>query len=374
MKINLIFHGRFPSEKADSLFAILDAKSFVDQGVQVDIIVPRRLGRKSDVFGFYGLNDFCKIKYLPILDLYILPIPKFISYFVGIGSFAISCLIYAIFNSKKDEYFYSNEIVPLYPVSFIRKTFYEMHDYPESKKGIFARMITRMDKILIHNRWKTDRVITEFGINKNKIITLPNAVSVEEFDIQISRQQARQMLGLPLDKKIVVYTGHFYSWKGIDLLAQTASKMPQYDFYFIGGNPSAVSQYKAKYDSINMHFLGFRPHKEIPIWQKSADCLVIPNTAKEDISKYYTSPMKLFEYMASGVPIIASQIPSIEEIVSDNEVKFFEPDNVESLINAIDNILQDQDSAKKLAKNARVKVNDYTWRIRAQKIIKFINE
>ena len=84
--------------------------------------------------------------------------------------------------------------------------------------------------------------------------------------------------------------------------------------------------------------------------------------------------MKLFEYMASGVPIIASQIPSIEEIVSDNEVKFFEPDNVESLINAIDNILQDQDSAKKLAKNARVKVNDYTWRIRAQKIIKFINE
>ena len=152
MKINLIFHGRFPSEKADSLFAILDAKSFVDQGVQVDIIVPRRLGRESDVFGFYGLNDFCKIKYLPILDLYILPIPKFISYFVGIGSFAISCLIYLIFNSKKDEYFYSNEIVPLYPVSFIRKTFYEMHDYPESKKGIFARMITRMDKILIHNR------------------------------------------------------------------------------------------------------------------------------------------------------------------------------------------------------------------------------
>lgn len=374
MKINLIFHGRFPSEKADSLFAILDAKSFVDQGVQVDIIVPRRLGRRSDVFGFYGLNDFCKIKYLPILDLYILPIPKFISYFVGIGSFAISCLIYSIFNSKKDEYFYSNEIVPLYPVSFIRKTFYEMHDYPESKKGIFARMITRMDKILIHNRWKTDRVITEFGINKNKIITLPNAVSVEEFDIQISRQQARQMLGLPLDKKIVVYTGHFYSWKGVDLLAQTASKMPQYDFYFIGGNPHAVEQYRAKFNHINMHFLGFKPHREIPIWQKSADCLVLPNTAKEDISKYYTSPMKLFEYMASGVPIVASQIPSIEEIVSDFEVKFFEPDSEESLTNAIDNILQNKDSANNLAKNARVKVNDYTWRIRAKKIINFINE
>ncbi len=374
MKIKLIFNGRFPSEKADSLFAILDAKSFVEKGVDVEIIVPRRLGRKSDAFGFYSLADFCKIKYLPIIDLYFLPIPKFISYFVGIGSFAISCLLYAIFNSRNDEYFYSNEIIPLYPVSFIRKTFYEMHDYPESKKGLFAFMIKRMNKILIHNRWKTDRAVGEFGINKNKIITLPNAVSIQEFDLAVTREQARAKLDLPLDKKIVVYTGHFYSWKGVDILAQSASKMPQYDFYFIGGNPSAVGQYKAKYKYKNMHFLGFKPHKDIPIWQKSADCLVLPNTAKEDISKFYTSPMKLFEYMASGVPIVASKIPSIEEIVSSNEVKFFEPDDVESLTNAIDNILQNENSANVLAKNARVKVNNYTWQVRAKKIIEFINE
>jgi glycosyltransferase involved in cell wall biosynthesis len=53
------------------------------------------------------------------------------------------------------------------------------------------------------------------------------------------------------------------------------------------------------------------------MWQKAADALVLPNTAKEDISKYYTSPMKLFEYMASRRPIVATNIPSITEIINE---------------------------------------------------------
>jgi glycosyltransferase involved in cell wall biosynthesis len=150
--------------------------------------------------------------------------------------------------------------------------------------------------------------------------------------------------------------------------------LSQYEFYFVGGNPKSVLEYKAKFTSPNLHFLGYRPHKEIPIWQKSADCLVIPNTAKEDISKYYTSPMKLFEYMASGVPIVASSIPSIMEIVSEKEVTFFEPDNKESLKDKIVRVLQDIEGMRELTTNARNKVQNYTWEKRAKKIIKFIYE
>jgi glycosyltransferase involved in cell wall biosynthesis len=374
IRIKLIFNGRFPSEKADSLFAVLDARSFASEGVSVEVVVPRRFGHKKDPFEFYGIKEKIELKYLPVIDLYFLPLPKSFAYFVGILSFSLSCFVYAIFSSDQNDIFYSNEILPIFPISFLRKTFYEMHDYPESKKGFFGMMIRRISKILIHNSWKTKKAIEEFGLNPNKIITLPNAVSLKEFDIATNKEQARNILNLPLNKKIVVYTGHFYSWKGVDLLALAGQDLSQYEFYFVGGNPKSVLEYKAKFTSPNLHFLGYRPHKEIPIWQKSADCLVIPNTAKEDISKYYTSPMKLFEYMASGVPIVASSIPSIMEIVSEKEVTFFEPDNKESLKDKIVRVLQDIEGMRELTTNARNKVQNYTWEKRAKKIIKFIYE
>lgn len=371
-KIRFIFHGRMPSEKADSLFAINDAKSFSDLGIELEMLVPRRIGIKGDVGKFYGLEVNFPIKYLPVIDGFALGLPRGFAYFITIISFSISCFIYSLFDNK--SVYYSNEILPLFAISYFRKTFYEMHDYPESKKGIFGIMVRRISKILIHNRWKMYKAIGEFALDKNKIISIPNAVNLEQFDIKLSKRDARQKLGLSDQTNIVVYTGHFYSWKGADLLALTAENFGNVEFYFVGGSINDVEDFKQKYKSKNLHFVGFKPHSEIPLWQKSADCLVLPNTAKEDISKYYTSPMKLFEYMASGVPIVASKIPSIEEIVSSNEVVFFEPDDKQSLIDKINQVLQNPNESNKLTVNARNKVEDYTWDKRAKKIIDFIYE
>ena len=110
---------------------------------------------------------------------------------------------------------------------------------------------------------------------------------------------------------------------------------------FVGGTLNDIKNFKKKYiESKNILFTGYKEHKEIPIWQKSADVLVLPNTAKEKISKYYTSPMKLFEYMASKRAIIASDIPSIRELVNDDMVYFVEPDNPLKLSNGIKDLVK----------------------------------
>lgn len=370
--IKFIFHGRMPSEKADSLFAISDAKSFHDLGINLTMLVPRRAGLNAEVGKFYGLDINFPIKYLPTIDGFAIGLPRSLAYFVTIISFSISCFIYSLFDGK--SVYYSNEILPIFAISYFRKTFYEMHDYPESKKGIFGVMIRRISKILIHNRWKMDKAIKEFILDKKKVISIPNAVDLKQFDIRIARNEARQKLGLDQNAKIVIYTGHFYSWKGADLLAAIAENLSNIQFYFVGGSKEDVEDFKKRFTTNNLHFVGFRPHSDIPLWQKSADCLVLPNTAKEDISKYYTSPMKLFEYMASGVPIVASKIPSIEEIVGSDEVVFFEPDNKESLIDKINQVFQNPDGMNKLTINARNKVEEYTWEKRAKKIINFTYE
>jgi glycosyltransferase involved in cell wall biosynthesis len=112
----------------------------------------------------------------------------------------------------------------------------------------------------------------------------------------------------------------------------------------------------------------------MPIFQKSADILVIPNSGKEDISRLYTSPMKLFEYMASGVPVVASDLPSIREILSENNSVLFIPDDANSLADAIKKILGNPALADKISKQALSDVQKYTWNNRAKEIISFITK
>ena len=144
---------------------------------------------------------------------------------------------------------------------------------------------------------------------------------------------------------------------------------------FVGGTLNDIKNFKKKYiESKNILFTGYKEHKEIPIWQKSADVLVLPNTAKEKISKYYTSPMKLFEYMASKRAIIASDIPSIRELVNDDMVYFVEPDNPLKLSNGIKDLVKNINLQNKLSQNAYNHVINQTWDKRAKTITEFINQ
>ena len=148
-------------------------------------------------------------------------------------------------------------------------------------------------------------------------------------------------------------------------------------FVFVGGTDEDIKNFQSSILSFqlkNIVIAGQKPHSEIPLWQKSADVLVRPNTAKEKISKYYTSPMKLFEYMASGRPIVASDLPSTREILNEANSVLVEPDNPKALAEGIKKVLQNGDWGDSLAKRALVDVQDYTWEKRAKKILDYVGQ
>lgn len=376
MKNNLflIFHGRFPSEKAASIFAAKSAEAFAEYS-NVTLLVPRRLRRINlDPYNFYGVAKKFKIVYLPTIDLFKLPIIGNLAFFVSYVLFSISSFIYILFKSSKDDIVYSNENLPLLFVSLISKNiFYEMHDFPNSKFYFYYKFILRRVKwVLIHNKWKADKATQVLDVSRDKIICELNAVELTNFGINISKEEARSKLEIPNNVKIVVYTGHLYGWKGANVLADASLMLPEdIMVYFVGGTVRDVQSFKVKYERKNIVFVGHRNHSEIPFWQAAADVLVIPNTAKEDISKYYTSPMKLFEYMASGRPIVASKIPSIEEIVSEREVSFFKPDDANDLARVVAYSLE-VDSLEEKIQNSKEKVKKHTWQGRAGRIFGFI--
>jgi len=376
-RLFLLFHGRFPSEKAASLFAAKSAESFANQGVELTLVVPRRMGRYAEnAHTYYGVKNNFKITYIPVIDIFFLPLLSKVAFFVSFISFSAFSLVFLVFDARKDDVIYSNEWMPLYLASFVfKRTFYELHDFPESARGFFKHFFSRMRYILAHNIWKKNKLENDFAVPPAKIISIPNAVDIEQFDIKVTKEEARRQLDLPVAKNIAIYTGHLYGWKGVDTLAAAALLLPA-DFLvvFVGGTDKDVASFKSKFGGDGRIMIaGHKRHTEIPLWQKAADVLVIPNTAKENISALYTSPMKLFEYMASSRPVIASRIPSIQEIVDESSVLFVEPDNAKDLALMIQKICSDTVLGDRLSKHAMNVVQSFTWESRARSIISFIS-
>ncbi len=377
----MIFHGRFPSEKAAALFTAKNAEAFADEGREVTILVPRRLGRiKQNVSHYYGLRNNFSVVYLPTIDLFSVPGFNRAAFFLSFLIFSISTKFYLLAKAKRDDIIYSNEWLPLWFASFsFKNTFYELHDFPESKTMLFGRFIKRMRWVLIHNKWKLEKAKQLFGLDEKKIIYQANAVDIKQFDIEVMKEAARAQLGLPQDRSIVVYTGHLYSWKGVQTLADAVQYLPpNVTCYFVGGTAKDAEAFKRKNalkDGINERIVvvGHRNYREIPLWQKAADVLVLPNTAKEDISKFYTSPMKMFEYMASKRPIVASDIPSVTEILSSKNAILVKPDDAKDLARGIDQALSfSARDVEKITHNAFDTVSTHTWSMRAQAILSFI--
>ena len=117
----------------------------------------------------------------------------------------------------------------------------------------------------------------------------------------------------------------------------------------------------------NVLLLGHKNVKEIPAYLKSADVLLLPNIPISEESIKYTSPVKLAEYMASGVPIVASDMPSMRYILNESNSILVEPANPKALMYGIERV------SDEISKQAFIDVQKYTWDKRAERIVDFID-
>ncbi len=367
-KLVYIANIRLPTEKAHGIQIMKMCEAFAEAGMNVELVVPtRKTPIKNNSFDYYKVKRTFGIKRLFCLDLV-----RFgkIGFWIESLSFAEMTAWYALFQSK-DTIFYTRDELFAWCLKLMgKKVIWEAH---MGHTNFFIRTIIKKEvPIVVITRGLKDLYKT-FGVKDEKIHIAPDGVDLDQFNISMTSLEAREILSLPIDKKVVLYTGHLYSWKGAHTLAGAAQEMSQ-DIHvvFIGGTDKDIASFKEQFGSIkNISILGKKPHHEVPMYLKAADILVIPNSAKEDISRLYTSPMKLFEYMAVKRVIVASDLPSLREVLNEKNAVFFEPDNSHSLAKEVESICRDKQKADRLSEQCAKDIVRYTWENRAKNVMEF---
>ena len=176
----------------------------------------------------------------------------------------------------------------------------------------------------------------------------------------------------------VMYVGQLYPWKGVDVLVRAMQDVPRGELTVVGGLAPEPDLERVKRLAAELgleervHFRGFVPPPELDAEKRQASVFVIPNLDSMT-ARLFTSPLKLFEAMACGRPIVASDLPSICEVLEDGaNALLAPPGDAKALAGAITKLLSEPELAQRLASRAFEDVKAYSWDRRAEHIEKFL--
>ncbi|HCB35633.1 MAG: hypothetical protein A2W52_01670 [Candidatus Taylorbacteria bacterium RIFCSPHIGHO2_02_49_25] len=365
MKDNKLFYianARLPTEKAHGMQIMKSCEALARAGLNVELLVPRRKNpMQGNPYEYYSVEKDFTITMLPALDTV-----RFgkLGFLLELFSFLAAARLYTL---GKHGVIYTRETAAgLFFPAFALET----HIFPASMNAFRRAVFRRAGAHFVLTSF-IKRELMRIGVPEERIAIAPDAVDLSLFGVPFSRESARKTLRLPSDKKIALYAGSFflYDWKGVDVFLEAAKAFgDEFSFVLVGGNAQEVREAQNAWGGSNTLFLGYQPPKSIPAYLKAADILVIPNKKGSTASEHYTSPLKLFEYMASERPIVASRLPSLEEVVNERDVAFFEPNSAKDLARALRLVMGDTALAESLAQSARRKVEAYTWDTRMKNI------
>lgn len=184
----------------------------------------------------------------------------------------------------------------------------------------------------------------------------------------------------PPRSPVVAYSGHLYPWKGVDLLLHALRDLPEVRGRIVGGHPQEADlpRLQALAAALGIGgrvtFTGWVKRSAVATALAEADVLVLPHPATP-LAAQYTSPLKLFEYMAARRPIVASDLPALREILADGQnAVLVPPGDPPALAAGIRRVLDDPDLARRLADRAFHDVAAYSWDRRAERIERLLSE
>ena len=235
---------------------------------------------------------------------------------------------------QPDLVFARNYVFPWLSSRLGVTTVVESHAHPDNKTIPFLLMAKGTQRPAFR-LWVTisqrlaDHYHHALGVPLEKLVVLPDAVDLHLF------QRPARLPPSPFSTAgpNVVYAGHLYDYKGIPTVLDAARLLPDVHIHLVGGWPADVARHQKRVRELgttNVTFHGLKPQSDVPPFLWHADVLLLP-PSRHHPSAAWTSPLKLGEYLASGTPVVATDIPALRDWITDREVEFVSPDDAEAL-------------------------------------------
>lgn len=369
-----------PTKKAHGLQIAKTCEKLGEKIDNVELWIPNRKNNiTKSVFKFYDTNKTFSVKEikLPFLRGYFSFFKK-IQFWLRNIIFSLITIVKVSF-CEDVEYVYTRDILLAFLFSvFLRKkvVFFEDHQPKQSFGFIYKYLLKKIDKKVVVSR-NLFKEYKNSNIDPKSFTFIPNGVDLSEFGKNLNLEEYSQLK--KTNKKIVLYVGHFYQRKGVYTLVDSSNFLNNnIQIFLIGGTTKYIKKLSKYIDQNSLNdkvaLKGFLPHLQAINFMKIADVLVLPNEKCNEISLKYTTPLKMFEYMASGTPIVASDLESFDYYLENREnCLLFDPGNPESLSKQIKILLDNNKLSEKIAMNAKETAKKFTWENRTKKIIDFMN-
>jgi glycosyltransferase involved in cell wall biosynthesis len=378
---------RFPLERANGIQSIETCHALARHGHDVHMIVrPDTAEPPRDPYVFYGLPriDRLGIERAPVAGPALARRLGYLAFSLG----------RTLGGNRADVVLTRDLGVAAFllrlPAGIRPRLIYESHGYaPEVAEALPALIATatpasprklrrlaaneamvwqRADGYVTITRALGESLAARFG-QREHVATVPDGVRGS----QLKAGQHRE--GRPASARpLVAYAGHLYAWKGVDVLLDAIARVPEVDALIVGGHDKEpdLGRVKAVADRLGISgrvtFTGLVPPGDVAGLLSRADVLVLPNPPSA-ISSRFTSPLKLFEYMAAGRPIVASDLASIREILtSGTDSLLVKPGDAEALAAGVRLVVADRDLGERLGAAAALTAREYTWDRRAERL------
>lgn len=228
-----------------------------------------------------------------------------------------------------------------------------------------ALVLQKSRAVIAITRQLAERLQTRYDLQRSFTI-IPSATALPTRQAEKDWQQAG---------KRIVYAGSMYGWKGVDDLVTAAADLPaDCEIHLVGGTPEAIEKLRqaAPTQGAKLVFHGYLSHQETLAHLERACIAVLPNRAGS-VSDF-TSPLKLFEYMAAGCAIVASDLPVLREILDDDNAAWFPAGDAKKLAETLRNLLATPTQLQAMAQQTTALARQYTWTGRADKLFSLLRD
>jgi len=381
--------ARFPTEKAHGLQIAQNCEAFANAGYNVRLWVARRFNSPamrqiSDPYTHYGVEQNFSVTWIPCLDLYPLARRNLrlekVAFVVQVVTTIMVALLRLSF-ARADVYYSRDEYLLLALSLFLprEKLVFEIHQFWTSRKSswIQRQVVQRVGRVIAITPRLHEDVIARYGAEPERVLVAHDGIRAKRFAVLPEKNEARHDVGWPEDAFIVGFVGRLQMLladKGVDTLVLSLAQVEGASLALVGGPDDMAHALREQWLRLGLPesrflYAGQVKPDAVPLYLSAFDVCAMPHPFTEQFA-YYTSPLKLFEYMAASRPIVASDLPGWSDVVQHDETALLvAPGDVGALAEALRRLRDNPDLREQLGRNARERVmQHYTWATRAEAI------